>query len=385
LITTKGFEDQLPLAKGRRILDEGRVVHPPSAVPRRRIIGVAERVDRDGRVLVPLEPADVVAAGRELVEGRGAEALAVSFLWSFKNPSHEDAAVDVLRQALPDVRVFSGAALNPIMREFERTSYAVLNAYVGSAFKGIDALVDELARLGLRVPVLLVHSGGGSITADEARRAPLGLAASGPAAGVAASVSLAEQSGVRDVLTCDMGGTSFDVAVISGGQPSRRTRGELMGIWTALPHVDVESISAGGGSIGWVDSRGMLRVGPPSAGAVPGPACYGKGGTEPTVTDALVVLGPPRVREDRRADRPRRARDGVGNPGDRARRHDQGGALARQRARPRRPCAHAHLVRRLRIALHARHRPHHPCVHGSGAGGRVGPLRVRRRHRRHPP
>ncbi len=187
--------------------------------------------------------------------------------------------------------MFSGAALNPIIREFERTTFAVLNAYVGGAFAGIDALVDELARRGLQVPVLLVHSGGGSITAAEARRVPLGLAASGPAAGVAASVSVAEASGVDDVITCDMGGTSFDVAVIERGQPFRRLRGDVMGIWTALPLVDVESISAGGGSIGWVDARGMLRVGPVSAGSVPGPACYGKGGTQPAVTDALVVLG----------------------------------------------------------------------------------------------
>jgi N-methylhydantoinase A len=291
LITTAGFEDQIPLAKGRRILDDGWVAVPEPVVPRHRIVGVAERIDCNGEVLVPLHADDVVAAARHLVDDEGVEALAVSFLWSFRNPCHEDAAVDAIREALPDVEIFSGAALNPIMREFERTTFALFNAYVGGAFAGIDALASELTALGLQVPLLLVHSGGGSITAGEGRRVPLALAASGPAAGVAASISLAAASGLRDVVTCDMGGTSFDIAVIADGAPSRRTRAEVMGIWTSLPQIDVESISAGGGSIGWVDARGMLRVGPVSAGAQPGPACYGNGGTEPTVTDALVVLG----------------------------------------------------------------------------------------------
>jgi N-methylhydantoinase A len=291
LLTTKGFEDQVPLSKGRRILDDGWVVVPPPLVPRERVSGIDERIDRDGHVLRPLDVDEVVDAARQLVDRHAIKALAVSFLWSFRNATHEDAAVDAIRRHLPELPVFSGAAVNPVMREFERTTFALLNAYVGGAFDSIHALADQLAQLGLAVPLLLVHSGGGSITAAEARRLPLGLAASGPAAGVAASVSLARESGASDVITCDMGGTSFDVSVISGGEASRRTRGELMGIWTALPQVDVPSISAGGGSVGWVDARGMLRVGPQSAGSVPGPACYGRGGTEPTVTDALVVLG----------------------------------------------------------------------------------------------
>jgi N-methylhydantoinase A len=290
LLTTKGFEEQIPLAKGKRLLDDGWVVQPPPLVPRTRIVGIDERIDRDGKVLRPLDPDDVVAGAHQLVAA-GAEAIAVSFLWSFKNATHEDAAVAALRRALPDLPVSAGSELNPIMREFERTTFALLNAYVGGAFQDIDDLAGELRALGLGVSLLLVHSGGGSITASEARRVPLGLAASGPAAGVAASVTLAEASRRDDVITCDMGGTSFDVAVISKGHASRRTRGDLMGVWTSLPQVDVQSISAGGGSVGWVDARGMLRVGPRSAGSVPGPACYGKGGTEPTVTDALVVLG----------------------------------------------------------------------------------------------
>jgi N-methylhydantoinase A len=291
LLTTKGFEDQVPSAKGRKLLDDLWVVVPEPIVPRERIVGIDERIDRDGRVLRPIDVDEVVAAARHLVDDGEVEALAVSFLWSFRNPRHEDAAVAALRRELPELDVVGGAAVNPVMREFERSTFALLNAYVGGAFDTVELLAAELRDRGLGVPLLLLHSGGGSITTAEARRVPLGLAASGPAAGVAASVVVATDCGARDVLTCDMGGTSFDVSVISNGELSRRTRGDLMGIWTALPQVDVQSISAGGGSVGWADDRGMLRVGPHSAGSVPGPACYGKGGTDPAVTDALVVLG----------------------------------------------------------------------------------------------
>jgi N-methylhydantoinase A len=155
----------------------------------------------------------------------------------------------------------------------------------------MEALTDELAALGLPNPPLLVHSGGGSISISEGRRVPATLAESGPAAGVIAALTVCQAAGVRDAVIGDVGGTSFDVSVITGGEPARRSRGELMGIWTALPMVDIDSVGSGGGSIAWLDPLGMLRVGPRSAGAEPGPACYGRGGTAPTVTDALVVLG----------------------------------------------------------------------------------------------
>lgn len=292
LVTTAGFEELVPLARGRKVNDEdGWLSPPPEIVSPHCIVGVDERIDRDGEVIVPLRPEEVVAAARHLVEDKGVEALAVSFLWSFRNPAHEQMAVAAIEEALPGIPVVSGAALHPAVREFERTTFALLNAYVTGAFDGIEQLAKELADRGLVAPLLLVHSAGGSITVGEARRVPIGLAESGPAAGVAASAALAEVEGTPDVVTCDMGGTSFDVSIIAAGSPVRRTRGELMGVWTALSLIDVESIGAGGGSIGWVDARGMLRVGPRSAGAVPGPACYGRGGTIPTVTDALVVLG----------------------------------------------------------------------------------------------
>lgn len=292
LITTAGFEELVPFARGRKVNDDdGWLTPPPEIVSPHCIAGVRERVDRDGEVLTALERQDVLAAARHLVDEKQVEALAVSFLWSFRNPVHEQEAVSIIQDAYPDVPVVSGAELHPAVREFERTTFALLNAYVTGAFAGIEQLAEELAGRGLEAPLLLVHSAGGSITVGEARRVPIGLAESGPAAGVAASAALAEAEGTPDVVTCDMGGTSLDVSIIANGSPVRRTRGELMGVWTALSLIDVESIGAGGGSIGWVDARGMLRVGPRSAGAVPGPACYGRGGTIPTVTDALVVLG----------------------------------------------------------------------------------------------
>jgi len=292
LLTTKGFEGMLGFAQGARVIDEdGWVQPPPLLVPKHAIAAIHERIDRDGRVVVPLDTAEVLDAVARLVDVERVEAVAVSYLWSFANPVHETASVQAIAEARPGLPVVSGAALHPAIREYERTTYAVMNAYVSGALGGIEELGVELAALGLGVPVLLVHSGGGSITVGEARRQPLGLAVSGPAAGVAASVAVAAATGVADLVTCDMGGTSFDVSVISAGRAARRTRGRLMGVWTALSLVDVESIGAGGGSLGWVDARGMLRVGPRSAGADPGPACYGRGGTDATVTDALVVLG----------------------------------------------------------------------------------------------
>jgi N-methylhydantoinase A len=292
LITTKGFEELVSFARGRRVHDdEGWLTHPPEIVSSSCIVGVDERMDRDGNVIRPLDPADVVAAARTLVEHEGVETLAVSFLWSFRNPLHEQQAVEALAEALPDVPAVSGAALHPAIREFERTTFALLNAYTQGAFTGIDKLAADLVAKGLRAPLLLVHSAGGSISVDEARRLPIGLAESGPAAGVSAAAEVTRALGIEDLVTCDMGGTSFDVSVVEHGEPARRSRGELMGVWTALSLVDVESIGAGGGSIAWIDARGMLRVGPRSAGAEPGPACYGRGGREATVTDALIVLG----------------------------------------------------------------------------------------------
>src|ERR1019366_358029 len=291
LLATSGFEEMIPIAQGTRVVDEEGWLSTPNILDHRTIAAIEERIDRNGDIVIPINLDQVKAEVRRLVEDEGVEAIAVSFVWSFANRTHEDQPVAAVAELYPDLPVVSGAVLHPAIREYERTTFAVLNAYVSGAFSGIEELEEELRRRGLRSPLLLVHSGGGSITVGEARRRPLGLAMSGPAAGVAAAGAMSNVTNPPHIITADMGGTSFDVSVIDDGEPARRTRGEMMGVWTALSLVDVESIGAGDGSLGWVDARGMLRVGPHSAGAVPGPACYQRGGDQATVTDALVVLG----------------------------------------------------------------------------------------------
>jgi N-methylhydantoinase A len=291
LLTTKGFEETLRLARGRT-QDVGGWLKPVDAlVEARAIVGIDERVDRNGTVLKALDAAEVIAAGRYLADEVGVESIAVSFLWSFLNQTHEREAARLLRESLPGMPVSAGVELRPVIREYERTTLAVLNAYAKGAYRGVDDLAKELRAAGLQAPVLLCHSGGGAISIEQAREQPVWLAASGPAAGVAAAARIALDAGEDKVLTCDLGGTSFDVAHLAHGAPARTQRGDLMGFWTALPRVDVESVGAGGGSLSWIDERGMLRVGPKSAGSSPGPVCYGRGGTQPALTDALLVLG----------------------------------------------------------------------------------------------
>jgi N-methylhydantoinase A len=291
LVTTKGFEDLVPIARVRRIPRQGWLVPPDSLIDREWILGVAERVDRNGTVLRSLDRDELLHGVRLLRERHRIEAIAVSFLWSCVNPAHEQQAVEAIRAEMPDMTVVSGAALHPVVREYERTTFALLNAYTSGALGGIEELVAELRRLGLPRPPLLVHSGGGSISIEEGRKAPATLAESGPAAGVVGALAVSGAAGAPNAVGCDMGGTSFDMSIIQDGEALRRSRGDLMGIWTALPMVDIESVTAGGGSVGWIDAMGFLRVGPDSAGSTPGPACYGRGGTRATVTDALVVLG----------------------------------------------------------------------------------------------
>lgn len=291
LITTRGFEDCVPAANARSVSVDGWLRLPWSIVERRCIAGVDERIDRNGAVLAPLRAEDAVAAARHLVDVEGVEALAVSFLWSFRNPSHEEQAVDAIARALPHLSISAGSALLPQAREYERSTLALLNAYTSGALRGVDALQEELGARGLAVPILLMHSAGGSISASEAHRMPIGLAQSGPAAGVTAAAMLAARTGHAHAVSCDMGGTTLDIAIVFNGEPLRKVRGEVMGVWTALSLIDVDSIGAGGGSIAWRDALGIMRVGPRSAGSHPGPACYGRGGEQPTVTDALLVAG----------------------------------------------------------------------------------------------
>lgn len=290
-ITTMGFEDSVPMASGRTQSVNGWLVAPWQIVPRRRIIGINERIDRDGNILRAIDAEEVLAAARHLVEVENVEAIAVSFLWSYRNPSHEAMAVRAIEMGYPDITVTAGASLLPQIREYERSTLALLNAYTSGALRGVETLEATLKCKGMKVPLLLMHSAGGATSVDEARRVPICLAESGPAAGVTAAAIIANDSGFPNAISCDMGGTTLDVAIIAGREPSRKNRGEVMGLWTALSLVDVDSVGSGGGSIAWVDALGMMRVGPHSAGAMPGPACYGRGGTDPTITDALLIAG----------------------------------------------------------------------------------------------
>ena len=291
LLTTRGFEETLRLARGRTQEVDGWLRSVDSLVDASTVVGIDERIDRNGAVLKPVDPDEVVEAARYLAEEAGVESIAISFLWSFLNPEHERRAAELVRQTLPGMPVTSGIELRPVIREYERTMLAVLNAYAMGAYAGVEELAEKLREQGLDAPLLLCHSGGGAVSIEQAREQPVWLAASGPAAGVAAAARIAETAGETKVLTSDLGGTSFDVAHIAGSAPARTQRGDLMGFWTALPRVDVESVGAGGGSLTWTDERGMLRVGPVSAGSMPGPVCYERGGTDAALTDALLVLG----------------------------------------------------------------------------------------------
>ena len=291
LLTTSGFEDHLHVARGNRINNAGWLEVPWNPVERRDVVGINERVDRNGVVLVDPSEEEVALVASSLILDRKVEAIAISFLWSCRNPVNESKTAEIIRLRHPGVPVFSGAELHPLLREYERTTMAVLSAFTASALDGVSELESALYRLGLTVPLLLLHSGGGAVTVDEARKAPLSLASSGPAAGAVAAGQVAEVVGYSDALCCDMGGTSIDVGVVRDGVPERRQHTVINGIATGVSAIDVESIGAGGGSIAWIDSRGVLRVGPQSARALPGPVCYGRGGTQPTVTDAMVVLG----------------------------------------------------------------------------------------------
>jgi len=292
LLVTRGFADLWPMARGHRLGREGMSVPLPTFLPRRRIAEVPERVDRTGRVLVPLDEAAAVQALDHLVEAEGVDSLAVCLLWSFRHPAHERRVAALARARHPGLHISCSTDLFPVIREYERMTTTVLNAYTGRALASfLDAVEARLRAAGLRVPIAVMQSNGGTIAPAEARAKPILLAQSGPVAGVAAAQALAHAAGLGDVITGDVGGTSFDVAVIHRGMAARRVRAELFGLWTSLAMVAIDSIGAGGGSVAWGDARGVLRVGPRSVGADPGPACYGRGGTEPAVTDALVALG----------------------------------------------------------------------------------------------
>ncbi|HVW43937.1 MAG TPA: hydantoinase/oxoprolinase family protein [Amycolatopsis sp.] len=294
LLTTQGFEDVLEFRRMDRtgVLDpyDLQLQVPAPLVPARRRIGVAERIGRGGEVVTPLTEEEIARTVRRVRES-GAEAVAISLLWSFANPAHEIALRDALIAEIPDLFVTCSHEIDPTMSEYERTSTTTVNAYVGPLINRYFSLVEQAAAAkGLPEPRIM-QSNGGLASINEAGRRPVALLESGPAAGVAACAHLGNQLGVPNVLAVDMGGTSFDVALITGGEPRRLIETEVHGYAVRTPMLDIRSIGAGGGSIAWIDEGGALRVGPQSAGSEPGPVCYRRGGTLPTVSDANAVLG----------------------------------------------------------------------------------------------
>jgi N-methylhydantoinase A len=299
LIATRGFGDTLALQRlmgftaGIPVEHLGRYSrrrYPEPIVPRALVREVRERIDQAGRVLVPLDEASVRTAVRELIE-RGAQTFAVALLWSFRNPAHEQRVGAIIREMRPGAYVSLSCEVSPIIGEYERTATTVLNSYLAPKVADyLDRIESLLRDRGFRGTFNVLNSAGGVVPAREAAKKPVLLVASGPAGGVMGSLQLAQEIGHHNVITTDMGGTSFDVALVVDGKPLVSGTHEVGGFHLNTPVIDIRAIGAGGGSIARVEA-GLLRVGPDSAGAVPGPVCYGRGGKLATVTDADLVLG----------------------------------------------------------------------------------------------
>jgi N-methylhydantoinase A len=292
LITTQGHRDEIELRRGfKEDIWDPALPPPPPIAQRRRRIGVPERLDYEGNVIIPLDEAAVRAALRRLKQ-LGLESLAVVFMFSFINPAHERRVREIAREECPGVSVSLSHEVMPSAPEFERTSTTLVNAYVAPKIERyLGRLVERLRAAGYRHELLVMQSNGGIMTPEYITSRPVTVLSSGPTGGVVAACAVAGAAKVPDFVCADMGGTSYDVCLIRGGQP------EIKSGWNwhhrylvGLPMVDVQSIGAGGGSIASVVA-GSLQVGPQSAGAEPGPICYGRGGTEPTVTDANLLLG----------------------------------------------------------------------------------------------
>jgi N-methylhydantoinase A len=292
LLATRGFRDVLEVRRGDRPDPYDLFPRlPEPVVPRRRRRPVTERIRADGTVHVPFEP-DGVRSALELFRAEGVESIAVAFLHSYANPEHELAAERTLRELGFEGEISLSHRVSGEYREYERTTTTVIDAYVRPRMATyLKRLEERLAGEGFDGDLLVTRSGGGAMTFREAEERPFETILSGPVAGAEGAAELARNLELGDVITADVGGTSFDTCLITGGRPQMMYEGSVVGLPVQTPWVDVRSIGAGGGSIAWIDVGGLLRVGPQSAGADPGPACYGRGGTDATVTDAALVLG----------------------------------------------------------------------------------------------
>ncbi len=292
IITTRGFRDVLEMRRRDRPNTWGLWGQFEPVVPRDRRFEVDERTLADGTVHVAVDTEQVYAAAHALLDA-GVEALCIVFINAYANPENEQAALAAVREVWPNEHIVASFEILPEIREFERTSTATLNAYlqpvVGDYLHRLETALDGAEFAG---QVLIVQSNGGVMTVDTARRLPVRTALSGPAAGVIAGAHIAGAAGFDNVVTCDMGGTSFDVSLVANGKSALSAQTAIdFGMVVRMPMIEITTIGAGGGSIAWVDRGGLLQVGPESAGSDPGPACYGLGNDRPTVTDANLVLG----------------------------------------------------------------------------------------------
>jgi N-methylhydantoinase A len=292
LITTRGFRDILAMRRGlREVFYDNKYSAPAALVPRYLRRTVAERVNATGDVLTAISFDDVREAcalfGRERIE-----AVAICFMHSYKNPVHEREAAALVRALLPDVFVTASHEILPAIRIYDRISTTVFNAYTGPIVsRYLQRLEGALRERGFSGTLLFMQSNGGVTSPAEAMRAPAKLILSGPAAGPAAGLAAAAPLGFKDLAVCDAGGTSFEVSLVQAGAPLLLRQQDVDRRRLALPTLGIHTIGAGGGSIAWVDGGGLLHVGPKSAGSKPGPACYGHGGEDATVTDAALLLG----------------------------------------------------------------------------------------------
>ncbi|MBI4289011.1 MAG: hydantoinase/oxoprolinase family protein [Chloroflexi bacterium] len=301
LITTRGFEDTMFIGRvhqkvaGLKESDITYVVKLDKAAPlvsRQRVRGVTERVDYQGKVLVPLDKADAAAAIDALVKD-GVEAIAICLLWSFMDPQHEQEIKAMARQSYPNLFVTASSDLSPRMGEYERMATTVLNAYLGPvSYRYFQALDERLRRLGLKSSLLMMQCSGGVLPIDELKEKVIYTLGSGPVGGVSGARFLGQLLGHSNILCTDVGGTSFDVGLVAQGEFEYSREAVIDKYHTQIPTVDVASIGTGGGSIAWIEPvTGVLRVGPQSAGSEPGPACYDRGGELPALTDASLILG----------------------------------------------------------------------------------------------
>jgi N-methylhydantoinase A len=292
LVVTEGFRDVLHIGRQTRPrLYDFFARRPDPLIPRHLRYEVPERVLATGEVLRPLEEAAVRAVAREIA-AQGVEAVAVCLLHAYANPRHERRVRDLLHAALPGVKVTLSSEVLPEFKEYERMSTTVINAYVMPIVERYLRQIEAgLQGLGVGAGLNVMQSNGGVMTAETASRKSVHTVLSGPAAGVIGALDLARRIGLSNLITIDMGGTSFDVSLVHNGRPTYTAESEIAGHPIKVPMIDIKTLGAGGGSIAWIDAGGALQVGPRSAGADPGPACYGLGGQEPTVTDANLVLG----------------------------------------------------------------------------------------------